>query len=206
MKPTFLYIKQHRITKKLYFGKTFKNPLKYKGSGTHWSRHCSKHGNDVETLWYCLFFEAEELTKFALQCSSLWNIVQSDQWLNLIIEDGLGGRGVEGVKRSAETRLKMSISAKARSHEVYLKAARNRSPEAYIKSADARRGAKRTKESIARMSGREISAETRSKISKALKTKPKETVKCPHCVKEGGIYAMKRYHFNNCKSKNEISF
>jgi len=25
--------------------------------------------------------------------------------------------------------------------------------------------------------------------------------KCPHCLKEGGAFAMKRYHFERCKSK-----
>lgn len=34
--PTYLYIKQHSITGKLYFGKTVKNPEKYNGSGSPW--------------------------------------------------------------------------------------------------------------------------------------------------------------------------
>lgn len=50
--PTYLYIKQHTITGKLYFGKTIKDPEKYMGSGTHWKRHINKHGKEhVETLW-----------------------------------------------------------------------------------------------------------------------------------------------------------
>lgn len=28
-----------------------------------------------------------------------------------------------------------------------------------------------------------------------------EIVKCPYCVKEGGINSMKRYHFDNCRNK-----
>lgn len=32
------------------------------------------------------------------------------------------------------------------------------------------------------------------------KGKPQDTVKCPHCRKEGGISVMKRWHFNNCKN------
>lgn len=41
-RPTFLYIKQHTITGKLYFGKTSKNldkMLSYKGSGKYWLDH-----------------------------------------------------------------------------------------------------------------------------------------------------------------------
>ena len=42
--PTWLYIKEHNVTGLKYFGKTTRDPLKYKGSGTHWTRHISKHG------------------------------------------------------------------------------------------------------------------------------------------------------------------
>ena len=40
--PTWLYIKQHNITKLKYFGKTVrKDPIKYKGSGTYWNLACT---------------------------------------------------------------------------------------------------------------------------------------------------------------------
>ncbi len=42
-----------------------------------------------------------------------------------------------------------------------------------------------------------------SKISKAMKGKKHKIVQCPHCNKEG-IVNMKRYHFNNCKTKITI--
>jgi hypothetical protein len=29
-----------------------------------------------------------------------------------------------------------------------------------------------------------------------------ETITGPHCKKSGGLNAMKRWHFNNCKQKN----
>lgn len=43
-KPTYLYIKQHIKTGKLYFGKTVKNPETYHGSELHWKQHVEKHG------------------------------------------------------------------------------------------------------------------------------------------------------------------
>jgi hypothetical protein len=48
----YLYVKQHSITKKKYFGKTtVMNPYKYRGSGLHWGRHLRKHGKQhVVTL------------------------------------------------------------------------------------------------------------------------------------------------------------
>lgn len=39
------------------------------------------------------------------------------------------------------------------------------------------------------------------KYSTERKGIPKPKVICPHCDKEGGIPVMKRYHFDNCKSK-----
>ncbi len=67
-KPTYLYIKQHLVTEKFYFGiTTCKDPLKYNGSGKHWKAHIKKHNKKfVNTLWYCLFTEQEELIKFCI--------------------------------------------------------------------------------------------------------------------------------------------
>lgn len=89
--PTYLYIKQHQITGKLYFGKTVKNPEEYKGSGKHWTLHRRKHGNKIDTVWYCLYFDEQSIKEAALSFSKLWNIIESDQWLNLIEEDGICG-------------------------------------------------------------------------------------------------------------------
>ena len=90
--PTFLYIKRNRITGKLYFGKTIKDPIKYKGSGIYWTRHNKNYGfENVETLWYCLYTDKESIVEAAKTFSKIWNIVQSEDWLNLVEEDGIGG-------------------------------------------------------------------------------------------------------------------
>ena len=114
-RPTFLYIKRHRITGKLYLGITagdLEYLLKYKGSGRYWNRHITIHGRDcVDTVWYCRYYDREELTKFAVMCSEQWNIVYAKDddgnkiWANEKIEDGLTGG-----KMSAES------LAKAMSH------------------------------------------------------------------------------------------
>lgn len=49
--------------------------------------------------------------------------------------------------------------------------------------------------------GFKLSCETKEKISKALKNKPQNKIKCPHCGKIGGV-TMYRWHFNNCKLIN----
>jgi hypothetical protein len=91
--PTYLYIKQHALTGKCYFGKTISNDVvKYTGSGKYWLRHIKIHGKEhVVTLWYDIFTNKDECTKFALEFSEKLNIVKSDQWLNLINENGLDG-------------------------------------------------------------------------------------------------------------------
>lgn len=207
--PTYLYIKKHTITGKCYFGKTTsKDPVKYLGSGKHWFPHIKKYGEKyTETLWYCLFTEKEELIKFAKNCSDLWNIVKSNEWLNLKPETGIDGAGRYG-PRSIEERKKISDSKKGSicSREDVEKRAnslrgfkhtqetkiqrsialrgRTCTPEAIKNSANARRGTKRTQE-------------TRDRMRAAQLFIPKMT--CPHCEKIGSVSNMKRWHFDNCK-------
>lgn len=88
--PTFLYIKRHTITGKLYFGKTIKNPEKYHGSGKYWTNHIKKHGKEhIENVWYCYFTNAEMCIKTAIQFSIENDIVNSDLWANKAIEAGV---------------------------------------------------------------------------------------------------------------------
>lgn len=105
-KPTYLYIKRHSITGKLYFGKTIRNPENYNGSGTKWLNHVNYHGKEyVETLWYCLFLDEKSINEFAISFSRQNDIVKSNDWLNLIEETGLGD-----VNKTIATRQKMSES------------------------------------------------------------------------------------------------
>jgi hypothetical protein len=109
----YLYVKQHTKTKLKYFGKTTRDPYKYKGSGVYWKKHIRKYGiQHVETIEVWSFNDQEECTQFALAFSKTNDIVQSDIWANFIIEDGLGGRGIPGHTQSAETKNKRSIKMK----------------------------------------------------------------------------------------------
>jgi hypothetical protein len=49
--------------------------------------------------------------------------------------------------------------------------------------------------------GRMHSQETKEKMSKAMLGKQKARVVCPHCLKEGGLGAMYRWHFDNCNHR-----
>lgn len=113
--PIFLYVKEHSITKKKYFGKTTKDPFKYKGSGIHWINHIKIHGNDVITTIIGKFDSIDECEKYALNFSEMNNIVESKNWLNLKYENGLDG-AVPGTKLSEETKKKISNALKGKTY------------------------------------------------------------------------------------------
>lgn len=91
--PTYLYIKQHTVTGKLYFGKTTsKDPIKYLGSGKTWVRNYKKHGKEhIITLWFQLYDNIFDLVSDAFSMSNSFNIVKSSLWMNLKPENGLDG-------------------------------------------------------------------------------------------------------------------
>ena len=183
-KPTYLYIKQHSVTGKLYFGKTVKNPEKYYGSGLHWKRHIQKHGKEhIQTLWYCLFLDQESCTEFALNFSEQQNIVESNDWLNKTLENGLDGMS-PSFKHSNETRTRMS--------------------KTHIKNPvwEGKHFSDSHKKNLSLShKGQVQSKESNYSRSKKLSNISKIKVSCPHCNKSGGEPIMKRWHFDNCKFK-----
>lgn len=106
--PTSLYIKRHNATGLMYFGKTSNNPLTYPGSGRYWKKHLRHHGNNVTTLWHCLFESQEDLVEFALFFSEVHDIVGARDangkkiWANEVPENGLDG-SPKGLKRGPQT-------------------------------------------------------------------------------------------------------
>ena len=91
-KPTYLMIKQHKVTGLKYLCKTnTKDPIKYNGSGVYWGRHRKKHGENIDTVWIHLFDDIDKLVATALSLSELFDIVHSESWANLKPENGLDG-------------------------------------------------------------------------------------------------------------------
>ena len=110
--PTYLYIKQHSITGLKYFGKTTRNPIKYIGSGKYWKTHITKHGIEfVETIWISEpYTDKNQIKEIALKFSTENNIVESNEWANLIPENGLDGGNSTGRKHSAKTIKKIKFA------------------------------------------------------------------------------------------------
>lgn len=90
-KPTYLYVKTHKITGLKYFGKTTNDPHSYYGSGVYWLRHLKSHGYEIETEILGYFIDEDECEAFATEFSIKENIVESKIWANLCIENGLDG-------------------------------------------------------------------------------------------------------------------
>ena len=182
IKPTYLYIKQHSITGLKYFGKTTRDPYKYNGSGSYWSRHIKKHGKEhIVTLWISELYYDTSIVDYALQLSREYNIVESSEWANLIPEDGLYGGSVKGrvspnkgKKFSEETKQKISKSNKGKKFSEETK-------QKISKSNKGKKFSEETKQKMSiakkgRYSGRICSDETKQKISNAKKGIPSNNI------------------------------
>ena len=191
--PTYLYIKQHSITGKLYFGRTQRNPIKYLGSGTYWKDHIKKHGKDyVVTLWHELFIDREYITQFATTFSREMNIVDSSSWANLREENGLDGQPLGNIL-TEETKHKIS---KAKTGKPRSLSSVEKQSASISGTKNPMYGKKHTTESIQKMSK---SRKGRTNWSKGVS---KPTWVCPYCNTTGGGESNRvRWHFDNCKFK-----
>jgi hypothetical protein len=84
---------EHNVTGMKYFCKTtqFHRLLSYKGSGLYWKKHLKKHGKDMSVGVLGIYYEEERCRNAALEFSKANNIVQSNEWANLIYENGSDG-------------------------------------------------------------------------------------------------------------------
>ena len=181
-RPTFLYIKQHKVTGLKYFGKTHQNPERYKGSGMYWKDHCKKHGYDIETVWYQLFLDADTIKEVALNFSHQNDIVNSSEWANLVEENGINsGRGrwtqeqrkaARGVLKTEEHKKKISEKLTGENNPMF---------------------------------GKTVSQDTRIKMKES-HAKNKTLIECPHCGKVGSNRgAMMLRHFDRCPHHYRIA-
>jgi len=111
-----LYVKTHNITGLKYFGKTTQDPHKYRGSGKYWKLHIQKHGYNVSTEIIGSYTDLSECYAAALAFSKEHDIVRSEQWANLIEENGLDGApiGHPGHMFTEQERVELSQSLKHR--------------------------------------------------------------------------------------------
>jgi len=206
---TTIFIATHKTTNLKYLAKTTQYHThleleeKYHGSGKRWTNHLNKHGKDVR-IEIIGTFKTSEVRKYAVAVSYANNVVISNDWANLMIEDGLSGGNAfvgktenemneikqkmsdshKGIPRSEEAKRNISNGQKGDKSFWYGK---KQSAELIKKRADAVRGSKRT---------------DLSKQNSRNAWLSKELVQCPYCdTKSKSVGSMNRWHFDNCKHK-----
>ena len=120
----YLYIKTHNKTGLKYLGKTSYNPFNYKGSGKYWKNHIAKHGYDVTTEVIFKSKNLKEIREKGIYYSTLYNIVESEDWANLIVEYGSGGdtsNTIDYVERDKRNLEKYGVSCMFKSQSVISK-------------------------------------------------------------------------------------
>lgn len=161
----YLYKKTHKITGLQYLGKTIRDPFKYKGSGVHWSHHLKKHGYDVETEILLETTDHNEIKKWGIYYSNLWNVVESKDWANLKPEEGDGGNmGPVGAKKVSEKLKGHPNWAKPRTAELNAKVSKTQKKN--LSTLSAEELSIRTKKSCS--SPESWTTKRRENISKAL--------------------------------------
>lgn len=199
-KPTFLYVKTHTITGLKYFGKTVKDPITYLGSGTHWKRHILKYGPHLITEILNdgnPYLTKEEISKDAVAFSIKNNIVESPEWANLMIEDGLiGGSFIDGY--TDEEYKKLCERNKEIANRPDVKAKKSLISKEIQNRPDVKE--RKIKNSIITRSDPEHRKQQSIKIKEASKIK----ITCIHCNKSFPRQVFGRWHGDKCKTKNSI--
>jgi len=117
-----LYVKCQPKNGVQYFGKTIsENVCSYSGSGVVWKDIHKKYNiKDVETMIVGEFDENDPmLVEYALGFSAANNIVESNEWANLMVENGLdggprnfGNKHAKGYKHTNEAKEKITNAGK----------------------------------------------------------------------------------------------
>ncbi len=196
----YLYKKTHNKTGLQYLGKTTRDPYTYEGSGEYWIPHIKKHGYDVTTEILHECKTNDEVKKWGLYYSELWNIVDSKDWANLRPETGDGGDtskfiNYDNVHKNIRGKTYEEIYGNDRAAELK----RSRA----LSNTRTKRGKPLTEEQKAkrRHSYGPRSQEFKNKLSEIAKNRPKPIGQCPHCHKTGVERNLKRWHFDRCKNR-----
>lgn len=87
-----LLIKIHKVTGLKYLCYTKKKDhISYRGSGTRWKKHLKQHGYEFDTILLYQTNDYDDFKNYATQKSLEYNVVESDEWANLKLEEGDGG-------------------------------------------------------------------------------------------------------------------
>jgi hypothetical protein len=228
-------LKIHNKTGLKYLGYTKStDPFGYRGSGIEWCKHIKEHGYNVTTFILGESTNKKEVLWWGSYFSDLWDIVQSQEFTNLIPETGSGSPIWDEERKkeyqkwwTPERRKEWSEREKEKLLDSeYKKTLIQRATSEYTKQRMVEHNKKyKSKEMKARWSNPEYrekglnhlkqirNPEIVSRQMKNLWSDPNRRTKmlasrvnvtCPHCLKEGSKGNMIRWHFNHCKSLQSV--
>lgn len=205
----YLYVKTHNITGLKYLGQTSSNnPSVYKGSGKYWRAHLNVHGFNIKTEILRECATKEEVKYWGKHFSTLWNIVSSNEWANLAVENGYGGATRNGMKnkpRSLESRAK---TVRANIGRIHSFESRMKNRESNLGENNGMFGKSHSSSAKQKMSefrigkpnvnkGKVLTVEDRKRISEGCKLVSK--INCKYCGLASSPGNHSKWHGNNCK-------
>lgn len=210
----YLYLKTHNVTGLKYLGKTEQDPYKYRGSGTRWKAHLKKHGHDITTEVLFKTEDKAEFKKVALEYSNKWNIVESADFANRMLEEGQGGVNSGSFKKGHKTwnkgRTDIKFGPQSPEHiEKRVKPQRKAITVDGVRYECTRKAHEATGIPIStldhygRLDGRDNvnSVRVRKYNKDNIMALNKMKQACPHCGAKVNFGNLKRWHLDNCKHK-----
>lgn len=207
----YLYVKTHNKTGLKYLGKTVKkDPHSYPGSGKLWRRHLDKHGYDYSTEILLETDDINELKNSGIYYSNLWNVVESDEWANLVIERGDGGDTSNSLafKEYVNSRVFPSGESNPFFGKTHSEVTKQKLSEYAKKQWSGIPKSNEHKQKISvSLSGKPLTQDRKNKISESMKGRIPHNkgvvagkILCVYCNREiGPIGNFNRWHGNNCK-------
>jgi hypothetical protein len=178
-------IKRHNKTGLKYLCQTRrKNPYLYLGSGKHWRSHLDHHGCDISTEIIGTYETMEELKNAGVYYSNLYEVVKSEKWANLKPEEGDGGD--------------TSLTAG------YIEGMKKR--RSYIGDGNPNYGkvgtwAGKVGPQLNKIWYNNGTKELLTSICPSGWVEGRLKLTCQHCAKQMNMINYKRWHGDNCKSK-----
>jgi hypothetical protein len=170
--PTALLVMSHNVTGLKYFCKTadLRNVYNYKGSGLYWKKHLNKHGKDVTVGVMGFYTDYQRCRDAALKFSQENDIVNSDAWANLVLENGTDGalNGSDNPFYGKSHTPEMTEHLRQQKIGKSVNKGAYRSPENRAKISASLKGRKNPAVSKA-LTGRKLSEETKQKLSESRK-------------------------------------
>lgn len=209
IRPAHLYKITDVTSGKYYVGKHVGvSQNGYWGSGLRWKSYVKKYGKSNLKYEILLIGEHNYILDIENKYITLDYIKNNPNCLNL--RQG-GESGNLKFPMSNETKKKLSIANKG---QIAWNKGKKASPEAIQKmilskigKPSHRKGKKHSEESIQKIinSKKNTNPHTQEAIEKIRNAhlgRKHYLITCPHCNKIGGVTAMPRWHFDNCKNRS----